>query len=81
MQKLSRIKIDAIGAYLAIVAILAILVALMTGCQTVKYIVEISGDDNHLEIPGNAEVAKPIEVSPARNVEARDNKAEGIPGI
>ena len=52
------------------------------GCQSVSYSITVR-DSQHtaITIPGDAEIAKPIEVSPARSIEAEasDNQLEGVP--
>jgi len=62
-----------------VLLVLAILAAMLCGCQSVVYRVDVSGSDNTIEIPGDTDVAKPIEVSPGR--ELKDNQLEGLPGL
>lgn len=62
-----------------VLLILGILLAMLFGCQSVAYSVDVSGDDNVVEIPGDAEIAKPIEISPGR--ELKDNELKGLPGL
>lgn len=53
--------------------ILLVAISVLTGCQSVTYRVDVSGDNSRVDFNGRADIAKPIEVSPARSVEAKDN--------